>query len=824
LALFPTAVTASDTVVLFTPCVNGLQVDINGVASPGASVAYIDWNWGDNTNDAGFFPRSHTYSSQGEPTVTVTAHYNDGSTASSSQTVSVSPSAHSNCFSLTITAGGGGSVFYQASVGSATVPTGIPATLELAYADDLLLTANPGNSYSFSSWSASAGITATGGIPINTTSPSIEIVVNSSGSSIGANFSSGCIGSPSYQLQVSPTSSQQVPVSVPVSGSTSFLIQVIPLNCFPPDGEVSLSLQVPSSISLDLNQSFWPLPPTIQPGSSATLQLATIPDIPPGIYALTLTGSSSGLPDQSVPLFLKVTPGVVGVQNIVTLEPYSVTSTVGCPNPFTSSCFSIQQNTEIEEPTWTGFTYWAQNVILVQQNIFGQSEGLAGFNLYGNSNLKNPIECNSVTSPVCSGQVGIWQTFSTAASAPATWTMTTEIDPATNQLVMTNPFGAYTFHKAMPASAFIDLGYNATVQTTNGTPLLTPELVFVGAITNITGTPAQANFASPTSGTVQSFVEMTGGSWSSALTLVPHLLSDSLTAESSTGLQWTFSGENTAGFGATGIQAEGIGFAPGTSVSNATVGGGVSVDQISSTGVSVAITGSTAPDGTAVTIATANEGAAQPPGTGQLSLGSAGFYDVNVQGISDGTALVCISSSTVSTQTTTMQYWNSGGGSWMAALNTSVTTGSPNMVCGDVPVAALTGTAIAIGPLLPSVPCASDVSTSVTVTRRGHEYDFLRQRFYQRVTLRNSGSSTISVPLALVVDGLSSDFSLSNASGVTACGSVTGSPYILTRALSFPPGASTSVVLEFTNPKRERNHDEDKITYSTRVLAGPGAF
>jgi hypothetical protein len=66
---------------------------------------------------------------------------------------------------------------------------------------------------------------------------------------------------------------------------------------------------------------------------------------------------------------------------------------------------------------------------------------------------------------------------------------------------------------------------------------------------------------------------------------------------------------------------------------------------------------------------------------------------VNVQGISDGTATVCITNSGVLCQTT-MQYWN--GAQWVMAADVVV---SLNTICGDIPVSALTGTPIAIGPI-----------------------------------------------------------------------------------------------------------------------------
>lgn len=112
------AIAVAETVNLESACINGLQVDINGGAVPGVSVKSITWTWGDGTSTTGFFPQSHTYSSPGPHIVNVTAHYNDASTASSSETVSV-PGALSNCLSPTIAAGQGGSIVRQAGVGVA---------------------------------------------------------------------------------------------------------------------------------------------------------------------------------------------------------------------------------------------------------------------------------------------------------------------------------------------------------------------------------------------------------------------------------------------------------------------------------------------------------------------------------------------------------------------------------------------------------------------------------------------------------------------------------------------------------------------------------
>jgi PKD domain-containing protein/List-Bact-rpt repeat protein len=185
------AAPSPDSVNLSAACINGIQVDVNGSAAPATSVTSISWSWGDSATTTGYFPQSHAYSSAGSYTVQATAYYTDGSSASSSQIVTVAPGVLSNCVALTIAAGVGGSVSYQASVGSATVPAGSSVTLQLDFADDLLVTANPGTGFSFSNWSGSGGVTLIGGAAVSTAvSPSIDIVIGST-ASLTASFTAG---------------------------------------------------------------------------------------------------------------------------------------------------------------------------------------------------------------------------------------------------------------------------------------------------------------------------------------------------------------------------------------------------------------------------------------------------------------------------------------------------------------------------------------------------------------------------------------------------------------------------------------------------------
>ena len=114
-----------------------------------------------------------------------------------------------------------------------------------------------------------------------------------------------------------------------------------------------------------------------------------------------------------------------------------------------------------------------------------------------------------------------------------------------------------------------------------------------------------------------------------------------------------------------------------------------------------------------------------------------------------------------------------------------------------------------------TVTCANDISSSLAITRSGFSYNPVTKAYAQKLTLKNTSNAAIAAPISLVLDSLSSNATLSNSSGATACATPIGSPYA---AISTPlnPGASTSVLLRFSDPTKAA------ITYSTRVLAGSG--
>jgi len=111
--------------------------------------------------------------------------------------------------------------------------------------------------------------------------------------------------------------------------------------------------------------------------------------------------------------------------------------------------------------------------------------------------------------------------------------------------------------------------------------------------------------------------------------------------------------------------------------------------------------------------------------------------------------------------------------------------------------------------------CAANVSAQVQVTRSGFGYNFAIQRFVQTVTLKNISGSPLASPISLALDNLSSNATLYTPTGATACAAPAGSPFINWLS-SLAPGASASIVLQFTNPTKAG------ITYATRVLAGSG--
>ena len=143
------------------------------------------------------------------------------------------------------------------------------------------------------------------------------------------------------------------------------------------------------------------------------------------------------------------------------------------------------------------------------------------------------------------------------------------------------------------------------------------------------------------------------------------------------------------------------------SSSTSTSSGGTATADQQATGVDVGVSG--APENTPITLLSADL-QSQPPSTGILSINGLGFYDVEISGITTGTANVCIYNAGV-TASTVLEYYS--GGSWLSATGVVDTPGVST--CGNIPVAALNGTPVVFGNPLATTTATVSCTSPVTV-------------------------------------------------------------------------------------------------------------
>ena len=162
-----TAIAPPNNVWLSTPSVNGLAVNVNGGASPIADVSSVQWNWGDGSAFGYGFPGSHTYQKSGTYPIIVTVNYFDGSYATDSTDVTVSPISFT--FEMFVSGSGVGSVSYSYGGGSGTISSGQPAIyLPVSSGMQISLTAIPQVDSAFAGWSEGSGVTLSGPTSLST--------------------------------------------------------------------------------------------------------------------------------------------------------------------------------------------------------------------------------------------------------------------------------------------------------------------------------------------------------------------------------------------------------------------------------------------------------------------------------------------------------------------------------------------------------------------------------------------------------------------------------------------------------------------------------
>jgi hypothetical protein len=113
--------------------------------------------------------------------------------------------------------------------------------------------------------------------------------------------------------------------------------------------------------------------------------------------------------------------------------------------------------------------------------------------------------------------------------------------------------------------------------------------------------------------------------------------------------------------------------------------------------------------------------------------------------------------------------------------------------------------------------CATDVTGSVAVTRGAIVLNPVTKMYAETVTVKNSSAKTLTGPISLVLQNLSSNAVLAEAIGTTRFATPLGSPYVAAN-VNLAPGQSVSFALQFGD------EGNAPISFTARVLAGPGAI
>ena len=123
----------------------------------------------------------------------------------------------------------------------------------------------------------------------------------------------------------------------------------------------------------------------------------------------------------------------------------------------------------------------------------------------------------------------------------------------------------------------------------------------------------------------------------------------------------------------------------------------------------------------------------------------------------------------------------------------------------------------------PNPVCSVDVTPNFVITKGKMQYLQMGRMtvpgvadtysYHQMITLSNSGTDA-SGPVSLVVSGLPSGVTLTNATGNTVCFSPTGQPFVIVAANGIPAGGNASITLTFSSLQ---NVDP---TFNLNVAAG----
>lgn len=660
------AVQSSDELVVINPSTDSVIGNISVGSSPGAA-AYnsITGNLYVTNAGSGSVSIITTGSSIGAPTI-------------SSFTATPSTVTVGQTMALTVSASGGnGSLSYAY--------TGLPPGCTSANTASLSCTPTTAGTYILRAYvNDSTGHSASATASLTVTSSSV----------------------PTFTFGVTPTD-----LVVPLSGSVSMQVLVTAQAGFDSTVTVwvgtlfsgvtcSTSLGSPGTCILYVGPgskySF---------GKSISLNITAADSAVPGSMPFYVY-ASSGTKTVPVQVILSVDT-VVGVQNTVVVTSLSMTdSTNNCFNTLfvtLSQCMTFQQNTFLNVPSASpAISYWVQNAVEIGTNSSGDTyagaylmlwkvTGASGGNI--GSDVETLASCNGV---VVSSTNCDFVTSLSHQSFPLSIKLDTQVQG--NQVVLTNPFYGGTWSGEVTTGAYLNFSSIA------GTPtdLVGPQLVAVGAGG---GTTRSVAFESETSGSVQSSLETSSGSWlhAGAADVFGSGYLPS-TEETSSGLFWfvgpaasTFSYTSYAKSWDVGIVVTMSSDVVQSVAATVVQQGKADLGPIAPWGATLNISGADSSDGKVATVYV-TEPWNPPNGTHQPSLQSPVYWGVALWGVTSGTAELCLTRNTTEQGSPSISVLV--GGSWDSPSDISEVAA---LVCISMPVSWLNNGTVAVG-TRPSTP------------------------------------------------------------------------------------------------------------------------
>jgi hypothetical protein len=216
--------------------------------------------------------------------------------------------------------------------------------------------------------------------------------------------------------------------------------------------------------------------------------------------------------------------GEIGIRTDVTITSFSVTNDQDCVETWpltTKSCFSIQQNLYVTQPSDpSNPKYWVQNTIEIWKDIWGNYHAGEEFFVF-DYGTRSHLACSpkNVVGTGCIAK-------DHSASFPHTFILSASISGGS--VFLQNEFSSYSY-PVESGSVLSDLW----------------EIDVLGD-----GSGSNAAFQSGTSGSVRTYVQLSGiSSWLSGTTVHQNVIYSPLTsAETSSNLQWSSNGDGSYSF------------------------------------------------------------------------------------------------------------------------------------------------------------------------------------------------------------------------------------------------------------------------------------